>query len=175
MNSTQTALATLVAALAIGFAPPLLAHGDAHDTRKHLPPNLAPVEKSFGRTGDPAKVSRTVRINGDDTMRFSPPRLTVRQGETVRFVVRNDGTARHELVLGTLEELQQHAEWMRRFPNMEHEEPYMVHLAPGQSGEIVWQFTAPGEFHFGCLVPGHFEAGMKGRIRVVAAAPRPAR
>jgi uncharacterized cupredoxin-like copper-binding protein len=44
----------------------------------------------------------------------------------------------------------------------------MVHLAPGQSGEVIWQFTEPGEFHFGCLVPGHFEAGMKGRIRVVA-------
>jgi uncharacterized cupredoxin-like copper-binding protein len=175
MNPTQRFLAATLAALALGFAPPLLAHGEAHDARKHLPPNLEPVEKAFGRTGDPAKVTRTVRIDGDDTMRFSPPRLTVRQGETVRFVVRNEGKAMHELVLGTLEELQQHAEWMRRFPNMEHEEPYMVHLAPGQSGEIVWQFTTPGEFHFGCLVPGHFEAGMKGQIRVVAATPPPAR
>ncbi|MCU0764635.1 MAG: cupredoxin family protein, partial [Burkholderiaceae bacterium] len=105
---------------------------------------------------------------GRDTMRFAPADLTVRQGETIRFIVRNDGKVMHELVLGTLQELQQHAEWMRRFPNMEHEEPYMVHLAPGQSGEVIWQFTEPGEFHFGCLVPGHFEAGMKGRVRVVA-------
>jgi uncharacterized cupredoxin-like copper-binding protein len=33
---------------------------------------------------------------------------------------------------------------------------------------VIWQFTPPGEFHFGCLVPGHFEAGTKGCITVVA-------
>jgi len=161
-------LAALIAACPFALLPPAHAHGGAHDGGKHLPPKLDPVQKAFGRTGDPRNVTRTVRISGSDTMRFSPAELTARQGETIRFVVRNDGKVMHELVLGTLEELQQHAEWMRRFPNMEHEEPYMVHLAPGQSGEVIWQFTEPGEFHFGCLVPGHFEAGMKGRIRVVA-------
>jgi len=160
-------LAAFIVAWPMSLLPAAQAHGP-HDGRKHRPPNLEKVDKAFGRTGDPSKVTRTVRISGRDTMRFSPADLTVRQGETIRFVVRNDGKVMHELVLGTLEELQQHAEWMRRFPNMEHEEPYMVHLAPGQSGEVIWQFTVPGEFHFGCLVPGHFEAGMKGRIRVVA-------
>lgn len=154
-------------ALALALAPPAHAHGAAHDARKHLPPNLEAVEKPFGRTGDPRRVVRTVRISGADDMRFRPERLTVRQGDTIRFVVRNDGKVMHELVLGTLEELQQHAEWMRRFPNMEHEEPFMVHLAPGQSGEVIWQFTQAGEFHFACLVPGHFDAGMKGRITVL--------
>lgn len=161
-------LVAAAAAFTLGLLPAAHPHGSSHDARKHLPPNLEVVEKAFGRTGDPKKVTRTITIRGSDRMRFAPSELTVRQGETVRFVVRNDGRVMHELVLGTLEELQQHAEWMRRFPNMEHEEPYMVHLAPGQSGEVVWQFTEPGEFHFGCLVPGHFEAGMKGRIRVVA-------
>jgi uncharacterized cupredoxin-like copper-binding protein len=161
-------LAALIAACPFALLPPAHAHGGAHDGRKHLPPNLDPVQNAFGRTGDPRNVTRTVRISGSDTMRFSPAELTAMQGETIRFVVRNDGKVMHELVLGTLQELQQHAEWMRRFPGMEHEEPYMVHLAPGQSGEVIWQFTEPGEFHFGCLVPGHFEAGMKGRIRVVA-------
>jgi uncharacterized cupredoxin-like copper-binding protein len=165
MRHLMTAAA---AAFAMTLMPAAHGHGNAHDGRKHLPPNLEPVEKPFGRTGDPQKVTRTVRISGSDAMRFSPAELTVRQGETIRFVVRNEGKVMHELVLGTLQELAQHAEWMRRFPNMEHEEPYMVHLAPGQSGEVIWQFTRPGDFHFGCLVPGHFEAGMKGRIRVVA-------
>lgn len=161
-------LAAAAATLTLSFIPPALAHGNAHDDRKHLPANLEPVEKAFGRTGDPKQVARTVNISGADTMRFDPAEITVKQGETIRFVVRNAGKVQHELVLGTKAELQQHAEWMRRFPNMEHEEPYMVHLAPGQSGEVIWQFTEPGEFHFGCLIPGHFEAGMKGRIRVVA-------
>ena len=161
-------LAAVTAAFTLSLIPPAHAHGSAHDDRKHVPANLDPVEKPFGRTGDPKKVTRTVNISGADTMRYTPAELRVRQGETVRFVVRNVGKVKHELVLGTMEELQQHAEWMRRHPNMEHEEPYMVHLSPGQSGEVIWQFTLPGEFHFGCLVPGHFEAGMKGRIRVVA-------
>ena len=161
-------LAAVTAAFTLSLIPPAHAHGSAHDDRKHVPANLDPVEKPFGRTGDPKKVTRTVTISGADTMRYTPAELSVRQGETIRFVVRNVGKVKHELVLGTMEELQQHAEWMRRHPNMEHEEPYMVHLAPGQSGEVIWQFTVPGEFHFGCLVPGHFEAGMKGRIRVVA-------
>jgi len=158
--------------LGVSLAPPALGHGSQHAGAQHLPANLDPVERPFGRTGDPKQAKRTVYISGHDDMTFRPSHLTVRQGETVRFVVRNDGRVQHELVLGTLEELQQHADWMRRFPNMEHEEPYMVHLAPGQSGEIVWQFTQPGEFHFGCLVAGHFDAGMKGRIRVVAARAR---
>ena len=161
-------LAAVTVALTLSSNPPAHAHGSAHDDRKHVPANLDPVEKPFGRTGDPKQVTRTVNISGADTMRFTPAELSVRQGTTVRFVVRNVGKVKHELVLGTEDELRQHAEWMRKYPNMEHEEPYMVHLAPGQSGEVIWQFTEPGEFQFGCLIPGHFEAGMKGRIRVVA-------
>lgn len=144
------------------------AHGGAHAGRMHVPARLDPVEKPFGRTGDPKRVTRTVRISGHDAMRFTPATVTVRQGDTIRFVVRNTGRVMHELVLGTSDELAQHAELMRQFPNMEHEEPYMVHLSPGASGEIIWQFTQAGEFHFACLVPGHFEAGMKGRIEVLA-------
>ena len=47
-----------------------------------------------------------------------------------------------------------------------HGEAGMVHVAPGKSGSLVWQFTRPGEFHYACLVPGHFEAGMVGTIKV---------
>ena len=101
-----------------------------------------------------------------DTMRFNPAKLTVKQGETVRFVVRNSGKTLHELVLGTLQELQEHAELMRKHPGMEHDEPYMAHVAPGKKGELVWQFTKAGEFHYACLVPGHMEAGMIAKITV---------
>ncbi|MDW8468952.1 MAG: plastocyanin/azurin family copper-binding protein [Burkholderiales bacterium] len=72
----------------------------------------------------------------------------------------------HEMVLGTLEELKAHAELMRKHPAMEHDEPWMAHVAPGKSATLHWQFTRAGEFHYGCLIPGHFEAGMVGRITV---------
>ena len=125
------------------------------------------VETEFGRTGDPRKVTRTVRIDMADTMRFTPAELVVKQGDTVKFVVKNSGRQMHEMVLGSMKELKEHAELMRKHPGMEHDEPYMAHVPPGKTTEIVWQFTKPGEFHYGCLIPGHLEAGMVGRIKVV--------
>lgn len=124
------------------------------------------VETDFGRSGDPKKVVRTVTVDMADTMRFTPAVLTIKRGETVRFVVRNRGKVMHEMVIGTMQELTEHAEQMKKHPHMEHDEPYMAHVAPGKQESIVWQFTKAGEFHFGCLVPGHFEAGMVGRIVV---------
>lgn len=143
----------------------------AHGTQTHADgPNLEMVEKAFGRTGDPKKVTRTITIGAHDTMRYSPSKITVRQGETIRFVVANRGNVLHETVLGTMEELKEHAELMKKHPTMEHDAPYMVHLPPGKRGEMIWQFTEPGEFHFACLIPGHFEAGMKGSITVIPTA-----
>src|SRR6188474_2824372 len=99
-------------------------------------------------------------------MRYSPAALTVKRGETVRFVVRNNGKLKHEMVLGTMQDLKVHAELMKKHPGMEHDDDAAVDVAPGKSRVLVWQFTREGEFHFGCLEPGHFEAGMVGRITV---------
>ena len=133
----------------------------AHDHADH-----GAKGEAFGRAGDPKKVSRTIDLDMSDAMRFAPAELAVKQGETVRFRLRNSGKVMHEMVLGTMKELKEHAELMRKFPGMEHEEPYMAHVAPGRQGEIVWQFTQPGEFYYACLVPGHMEAGMLAKITV---------
>ena len=144
-------------------------HGGESHAKRQAPKRGAPVdEKAFGREGDPSQVTRTVRIVGTDDMRYTPAAIRVRQGETVKFVVHNGGKMLHETVLGTMPELEEHYELMKKFPDMEHDEPHMVHLKPGKTGEMVWQFTKAGEFYFGCLMPGHFEAGMMGRITVVA-------
>jgi uncharacterized cupredoxin-like copper-binding protein len=161
MPPFSIALAAITAAAAL-VPPPAAAHGPSHGG------SAAQVETPFGRTGDPRRVARTVDIRMSDDMRFTPAHLTVREGETVRLRVRNAGRVMHELVLGTREELDAHAELMRKHPGMEHDEPYMAHVTPGARGEIVWQFTRAGDFHYGCLVPGHFEAGMRGRVTVLA-------
>lgn len=88
----------------------------------------------------------------------------------MRFQVVNTGKHVHEMVLGTMKGLDEHNELMKAYPHMEHDEPNMVQLRPGKTGEIVWQFTRPGEFFFGCLVEDHYDMGMFGKIRVV---PRP--
>ena len=102
-------------------------------------------------------------------MRFTPARLEVREGETVRFVVRNDGRTMHEFVIGTKAENDAHAALMMKFPDMEHDEPWMAHVPPGQAGEIVWTFNRAGEFDFACLIAGHYQAGMVGKIVVAPA------
>jgi uncharacterized cupredoxin-like copper-binding protein len=164
-------LALFTFVVGLGLAPEFAeAHGQGGAGPKRRA--AASEETAFGRAGDPRNVSRTVTFTMSDAMRFDPNRIEVRQGETVRFVAKNNGKLMHEMVIGTAAELEEHAELMKRFPDMEHDEPYMTHVAPGESGEIVWQFTKPGQFRFGCLVAGHFDAGMTGGITVRGARSR---
>jgi uncharacterized cupredoxin-like copper-binding protein len=67
-----------------------------------------------------------------------------------------------------MKDLKEHAELMRKNPGMEHDEPYMAHVAPGKTETIAWTFTKAGDFNYGCLVAGHFEAGMLGKLTVAA-------
>ncbi len=121
---------------------------------------------SIGRPGQAAEVSRTVQVTMEDPMRFTPAKFAVRQGETIRFVVTNSSLLKHEFVLGTAKALHEHDELMKKFPEMEHAEANMLTVAPGQTGEVIWQFTKAGPVDFACLLPGHYDAGMKGVIKV---------
>jgi uncharacterized cupredoxin-like copper-binding protein len=148
------------------------AHGDAEHAAKPAAARST-TQHEWGVEGDPAKVTRTIVIEMSDRMRFSPDLLTVKLGETVRLRVSNGGAALHELVLGTPAELARHAELMKKHPGMEHDEPYMAHVPAGRRNDIVWTFNRAGRFMFGCLLPGHWEAGMQGHIEVRADASRP--
>ncbi len=153
----------LIALLSTAATLPVLAHGE----KKHAPAvEDAAEQTAWGIAGAPAQVTRTVTIDMTDAMRFIPDQLTVREGDTVRFVVRNRGRMLHEMVIGTPAELAKHAALMAKFPNMEHDAPYMVHVEPGQTGEIVWQFNRAGRFEFACLIAGHYESGMRGTVTV---------
>lgn len=157
----------LVAALAMMTSSMAFAHGDAAhapEARTYVASEV--VDTPFGRQGDPKKASRTLTVDMTDNMRFTPGTLTVKRGETVRVKVANKGQLLHEFVLGTETEVKKHWEAMKKHLGMVHDEPSMVHVAPGASGEVVWQFTQAGEFQFACLLPGHFEAGMSGKVVV---------
>lgn len=149
-----------IIALAAGAA---WSHGASHEKKSA---QISIEEHAFGRAGDPKKITHTIQIGMDDTMHFTPGDVVLKKGDTIKFVVRNDGRIMHEMVIGTMKELKEHAELMRKFPNMEHDEPYMAHVAPGKNGELVWQFTRAGEFFYACLIPGHLEAGMIAKITV---------
>lgn len=126
-------------------------------------------ESTIGEPGKAAKVTRTVQVDTEDKMRFSPANFSVKQGETIRFVVKNSGKIKHEFVLGKAKELKEHYELMKKFPEMEHAEANMVTVGPGQTGEVIWKFTKAGAVDFACLHPGHYDAGMKGAIKVASA------
>lgn len=125
-------------------------------------------ESAIGKPGVAAKVNRTIAVEMSDAMRYTPSDIQVKKGETIRFAVKNSGQVTHEMSLGTEKELLAHLEVMKKFPGMEHDEPGKLTLAPGKQGEIIWQFSKTGAVDFACLMPGHFEAGMKGQVKVVA-------
>jgi uncharacterized cupredoxin-like copper-binding protein len=139
-------------------------HHKSHASKGH--DHAKAAETPFGRAADPKKAKRTVRVEMTDQMRFHPAQITVKQGEMVRFVPVNKGQVMHEMVLGTMDDLKKHAEMMKKHPGMHHDAPNMAHIAPGKEGVLGWQFTRTGEFFYGCLVPGHFDAGMIGKITV---------
>lgn len=142
------------------------AHGDDHDKKK--PAAVKKEQKPWGIAGNVKAVNRTVNIGMSDNMRFTPDKIEVKQGETIKIVLKNEGKMLHEMVIGTKKELDEHAALMLKFPGMEHEEAYMVHVPVGKSGEIIWTFNRAGEFDFACLIAGHYQAGMMGKIFVAA-------
>ncbi|MBE7366049.1 cupredoxin domain-containing protein [Ramlibacter pallidus] len=166
MKHTKHALAlagiTFAAALTGGSA---FAHGEkAHATA------AAPVpkeQKPWGIAGEASDAKRTMEVTMTDDMRFTPSNIEVKQGETVKFVVRNKGKVLHEMVLGDRKSLDEHAALMQKFPGMEHDEPHMSHVAAGKAGTLVWNFNRAGDFDFACLIPGHYQAGMVGKIKVL--------
>jgi len=120
---------------------------------------------SAGEPGDPAKPSRTIEIEMSE-MTYEPFRIEVKRGEQIRFVLRNAGTEDHEFLLATTRENLKHAEVMKKYPHMEHDDPNGVRLGPKKSAEILWRFTKLGTFEYSCLIPNHREYGMVGHVTV---------
>ena len=163
MNTLLNVRPVSVALLALALSGAAWATGNHAGGHSH-----ASSDTAIGKPGVAAKVTRTIAVDMADNLRYTPSNIRVKRGETIRFVITNSGQTKHELSLGTEKELLEHLEVMKKFPDMEHDEPNKLTLAPGKQGEIVWQFTKAGPVHFGCLMPGHYEGGMKGLVQVVA-------
>jgi uncharacterized cupredoxin-like copper-binding protein len=153
---------TLLAAIALVAGPGLSGSGQAHEGHEH-------TAFSAGEPGDPKKPARTVKVRmleGSGKMSFEPALIQVRRGEQIRFIVQNDGEEDHEFILATIEDNRKHGELMKKFPEMEHDDPNAKRVLPYASAEILWKFTKRGEFEFACLIPGHYEKGMFGKVVV---------
>ena len=160
----KTTRSIVAAALACALATSL--HAATKEAHSHAAAQAE--QQDWGIAGDARSARRTIEVGMTDAMRFTPSKLQLREGETVRFVVVNRGRQPHEFVIGTRKVLDAHAALMRRFPQMDHDEPNSVHVAPGRRKTLVWTFNRPGEFAFACLLPGHYEAGMTGTVKVMS-------
>lgn len=125
---------------------------------------------AVGTPGDPGKASRTIEITMVDN-RFDPSEVKVKEDETIKFLLKNSGRKKHEMMIGTAEEIDKHGRSMKKNPDAEHhDEPNMITVEPGKTRELVWQFAKAGTVDFACPLPGHFKGmnfpGMKGTIKV---------
>lgn len=164
LPNTNLRLLAVAGAVALGLSGAALAGG----THAHSHGD----EMAIGEPGEAADVSRTVAVTmretGDGQMIFEPATIDVAEGETVRFEIVNVGVLDHEFVMDTHEAVMKHKAEMEKFPEMIHDDPNAVRLAPGETGQIVWAFTKAGTFTFACLIPGHYGAGMHGALTVVS-------
>ena len=123
-----------------------------------------------GVPGDPKKPARSVEISmtetGDGKLLYSPDRIEVRRGEQIRFVLKNAGKLDHEFMLDSIANNAKHKVAMEKNPDMEHDDPNGKRLASQRSSDLIWRFTKSGTFEFACLIPGHYEAGMRGIVVV---------
>jgi uncharacterized cupredoxin-like copper-binding protein len=158
---------TLIAALSSALmASAALASGT------HAGGHHGEAASAIGQPGKASQVTRTVTVDMNDNMRFTPSQISAKKGETIKFIVKNSGQIKHEMVFGTDKELKEHYEVMKKFPDMEHEDANQINVLPGQTGELIWKFTQSGPVNFACLHVGHYEAGMVGIVNV-AGKPAP--
>jgi uncharacterized cupredoxin-like copper-binding protein len=149
----KTTTTIAIALIALSAAPARSHEHHAHESY------------SAGEPGNAAKPSRTIEIELSE-MTYEPIRIEVKRGEQIRFVLRNAGAEDHEFLLATTRENLKHAEVMKKYPHMEHDDPNGVRLGPKKSAEILWRFTKRGTFEYSCLIPDHRDYGMVGHVTV---------
>ena len=153
---TLSAAIVLAGTLAFG----IVVRSHAHDAHKTF---------SAGEPGDPRKPARTIEIIMKEeygAMEYVPNRIEVKRNEQIRFVLKNSDNQTHEFLLASAADNLKHAVLMRKYPDMEHDDPNGKTLQPNGTSEILWRFSKRGTFEFACLIPGHREAGMIGTVIV---------
>jgi uncharacterized cupredoxin-like copper-binding protein len=127
-------------------------HSHSHDSMKFS-------------VGEPGKGTpdRIISVSMQDSMRFvfAPDLGELKQGETIEFQLKNEGSIQHEFSIDNAEDQVKHAIMMQKMPDMKHSDPNTVSLLPGESATLSWKFMGSDTVVFSCKITGHIEAGMK--------------
>lgn len=142
-----------------------------HDTMPDMHNNMAghqhSVESLAGHPGNAADATREIKVIADDTMHFQHESLNIKDGETIRFMVTNNGKIPHEFSIGTKEEHQDHSTMMMANPNMHHAPGgNTVTVKPGETRELLWTFENAWQIEVACNMPGHYQAGMHSPVTI---------
>ena len=159
-------LSTLVLIAPVAWSHP--DHGTPSGIKSMSMAPPAPVEKSHGRPGDTSQPSRSINIEINDKLRVAPAEVSVKQGETIKFIVKNSTKTPQRMALGILGELKERATILKQFPIMEMNQPNLLHVKPGESAELLWQFTQVGTFNFSCSAQACLEPAAIGKVVVDA-------
>jgi len=164
-KSIRTASLAAVTCVAL-ISTPVLANSAMGGDQDHH----GTSDTDFGKPGDPAQVARTVTLTATD-FAFDVQSMAFKKGETVKFVLINKGTQAHELTIASAAEQIEHRKMMQEMAGMDmasmhHNDGNNVSVEPGETKELVWDFTKAGTFEFACNYPGHAEIGMEGKIVV---------
>jgi len=132
-------------------------HAGSSDDKGHA--------SSVGMAGKAALITRTIKVELLDTMRFAfDVPLELKKGDVVQFDIVNKGVLRHEFSIGSESEQVSHRAMMQKMPNMVHADANTVTLEAGESKTLIWQFEGDGIVELACNIPGHSEAGMFKKI-----------
>ena len=99
---------------------------------------------------------RIVQIVAGPSLRFYPDVVPVVMGETITFEVTTMGYTAHEFMVGPAVDVAADAAGT----------PEVGDIGMMGTKSVTYTFDGPGPFTFACHAPGHYEAGMKGTIRI---------
>ena len=146
-----------VVALAVAMAVFLAACGGGGNSG-HEGMNMNDTATSAQGAAD-----RTVDVNMVD-IGFEPKELTVKKGETVKFVFHNMGKIAHEALFGDQGMQDEHEKDMSSGTTMH--DASMKEVQPGQAQTVNYTFDTAGTTIIGCHEQGHYAAGMKITVTV---------
>jgi len=140
-------------------------HGKKSQGRSH---GMGHGESLAGKPGKESEVNRTIKVEAGDNMRFSHAPFNIKNGETIKFLVTNNGAISHEFSIGTKDEHVSHGKMMVANPNMHHGPGgASVTIKPGKTEVLIWSFEKAFKVEAACNIPGHYQAGMYSPVMFV--------
>ena len=166
-------LAALLAGLALLASACSLPQPAGPAAGEQAPPPIRATRPPARKPGPTWATGAPVRVVMNDRFRYRPAAIIVRAGRRVTFTVTNVGRLPHEFILGDRATQLDHEGQMRLMPASgghahSHGPSGSLTVPPGETRRLSWTFEEPGLVLYGCHVLGHWPAGMKGTIVVLA-------